>query len=115
MWLGAIVQLVNGLHRTKKEIQQKEGWFRLIMSIVVTSFVGFSGMMGITIWSLYDQYGAIGSLVLGFASGLIWMAVTTVALWKRSPMTRGMSIVVPGKIEEKVLEASVTYTEKGDN
>jgi hypothetical protein len=114
MWLGAVVQLVNGLHRTKREMQLKTAWFRLIMSIVFTAFVGFWGSFGISVWALYDSHGAIGAVVLGIADGAIWMAVTTLILFKRSPLTKGMSIVVPMKIEEKALEASFTFTDKGE-
>ena len=52
------------------------------------------------------------ALVLGFADGLIAMAATTFLLWSRSPLTRGIPLMVPSQLAEKALRENTTDTER---
>lgn len=49
--------------------------------------------------------------MLGFADGLIAMSATTFLLWSRSPLTRGIPLMVPSQLAEKALQEDTTYTE----
>lgn len=126
--LGAIASLINGVHRTKKEIKQKERWFRFGMSIFGTAFVAFSSAAGGTITALLTGWEPsieiaadateaqaigqalallaypLGVMVLSVGTGLGAMAVMVWILWVRSPLTKGIPIVISRKTAEDVLE-----------
>lgn len=138
--LGAIATLINGVHRTKKEIKQKDRWFRFGMSIFGTAFIAFSSTAGgvitaaMTGWEPVVEIAAdateaqaigialaqlaypLGVLVLGVGAGLGSMAVMVWILWARSPLTKGIPIVISRKTAEDVLEQQQegsTYTGRG--
>ena len=109
----AISSLITGFYGVHKKMRQRQAWFRLGMSIFVTAFVSFFGTWGLTIVALQEKGTDIWvSLVLGFAWGLIVMSASVVGLWLRSPLTKGMAIVVPRKIMEQEQDQDQTYLEK---
>ena len=110
---GAIASLITGFYGVHKKMKQRQAWFRLGMSIFTTAFISFTGTWGFTIVTLHEQ-GAddITALLLGFAWGLIIMSVSVVGLWLRSPLTKGMTLVVPRKIMEQEQDQDQTTIEK---
>jgi hypothetical protein len=67
---------------------------------------------GLSIWALYPRLGVLAALALGFADGLIAMAATTFLLWSRSPLTRGIPLMVPSQLADKARQEDTTYTER---
>lgn len=117
MWFTAIASVINGYISTSKHIKQKEAWFRLGMSIFGTSFVSFSFTFGtVAGGALANDVPPLIALAMGVASGAAASAVYVAVLWKRSPLTKGIPIAYPGKVEEAILteqEQGTSYTERG--
>ena len=85
---------------------QLQTWVRLFVSIFGTAFVTFFGIFGLSVPLLYVDFGPVGALVIGLATGCLAMSTAVLFLWRQSPLTKKIPIVVPGKIEaelEKVL------------
>lgn len=113
MPFGAIASLITGFYGVHKKMRQRQAWFRLGMSIFVTAFISFTGTWGLTIVALNERgVGDLTALLLGFAWGLIVMSASVVGLWLRSPLTKGMTIMVPRKIMEQEQDQDQTYVEK---
>jgi len=95
--------LIVGLHRTKK-LQE---WGRLVASTGVTAFVAFWGAWGTAIPALHAQgQPPSACLVLGFGVACFVMAVMVAALWKRSPLTKGIPLVLPTRVAEEAAGAA---------
>jgi len=110
--LNAIARIIVGVHSTKASIKLKDAWFKFGMSIFGSAFVSFWGTMGATGGVMVaSDYDPILALVTAFFAGSFSMAGTILALWKRSSLTKGIPIMAPSIVEEKVLEESYTYTE----
>jgi len=111
--LGAIGNLITGFYGVHRRMRQRQAWFRLGMSIFATAFVSFTGTWGFTIVTLSEQDAdPQTALVLGFAWGLIVMSASVVGLWLRSPLTKGMTIMVPRKIMEQEQDQDQTFVSK---
>ena len=109
--LGALAHIIVGIHATNKAAGEADAWLRFGASLFGTAFVSFTGVWGMSIWTLYPKLGVLAALVLGFADGLIAMAATTFILWSRSPLTKGIPLMVPSQLAEKALQEDTTYTE----
>lgn len=110
--LGAIAQVIVGFHGTSADVKQKDAWFRFGASLFATCFCTFWFSWGSATWALFKVWGLWPSLVLGFATGCITMAVVAYQFWLRSPLTKGMGIMVPSDLAAKGQETNTTYTEK---
>jgi len=111
--LAAISSLITGFYGVHKKMRQRQAWFRLGMSIFATAFVSFTGTWGFTIVALNEQgVDPLMALLLGFAWGLIVMSASVVGLWLRSPLTKGMTIMVPRKIMEQERDQDQTFVSK---
>jgi len=110
--LGALARVIVGVYSTKKTAAEADAWLRFGASLFGTAFVSFTGVWGMSIWALYPKLGVLAALVLGFADGLIAMSATTFLLWSRSPLTRGIPLMVPSQLAEKAREENTTYTER---
>jgi len=110
--LSALAHIIVGVYATKKTAEEADAWLRFGASLFGTAFVSFTGVWGMSIWALYPKLGVLAALVLGFADGLIAMAATTFLLWSRSPLTRGIPLMVPSQLAEKALQENTTYTER---
>jgi len=100
-----------GLIRTR----QVQGWYRLAASVLITAFVSFWGTWGASIWTIHQtlpEVGWTGTLVLGFANASLSMAVMVYALIRRSPLAKGLSILVPKRIAQEELKQEFTHVEK---
>ena len=117
--LGALATIIVGF----KGIGKADEWFRLGASVFMTAFLNLAGawgLGGIAIFSGLASGFPKGDIVVavggGFLMGLIAMAVSVLLLWKRSPLTKGTSILALGRIEEEAIkklgEEGVSYTEK---
>lgn len=120
---GALATIIVGF----KGIAKADEWFRLGVSVFMTAFVNFWGGWGLAGLAIYKGAGevlglgfpaadAMVALAGGFLAGCVAMAVSVLLLWKRSPLTKGTSILALGRIEEEAIkklgEEGVTYTEK---
>jgi hypothetical protein len=110
--LGALARVIVGVYATKKTAAEADAWLRFGASLFGTAFVSLTGAWGMSIWALYPKLGVLAALVLGFADGLIAMAATTFLLWSRSPLTKGIPLMVPSQLAEKALQEDTTYTER---
>jgi hypothetical protein len=64
--------------------------------------VTFFGVFGLSVPLLYADFGAVSALVIGLATGCLAMATAVLFLWRKSSLTKGIPIVVPGKIEAEL-------------
>ena len=110
--LSALARIIVGVYSTNKTAAEADAWLRFGASLFGTAFVSFAGVWGMSIWALYPKLGVLAALILGFADGLIAMSATTFLLWSRSPLTRGIPLMVPSQLAEKAREEDTTYTER---
>ena len=110
--LSALARVIVGVYSTNKTAAEADAWLRFGASLFGTAFVSFAGVWGMSIWALYPKLGVLAALVLGFADGLIAMSATTFLLWSRSPLTRGIPLMVPSQLAEKARQEDTTYTER---
>jgi hypothetical protein len=118
--LGALVSLVTGYLQAKalakvggKLADYVDDWFRLIASVLITSFVTFTGMWGLTGIGMYLKGTNVWAcLVFGFLTGLLTTALVVYNLWTRNPLTKGIAIAVPSQLAAKAIEQDVTITER---
>jgi hypothetical protein len=82
-----------------------QGWFRLAASIAATAFVSFFGTLGISAMTQVQQ-GATPheALFLAAAHASLVMALMVLGIWLKSPLTKGIPILYPGKIEAARIE-----------
>jgi ABC-type multidrug transport system permease subunit len=85
--------VIVGVYRTGK----MQAWAKLAASCIATAFVSFWGTLGITLMSGKPMAYAIGAASLS-------MALSFLALWVRSPLTKGIPILYPGKIAAARIE-----------
>lgn len=114
--LGAIATLVAGLYRAKKEgdqiVEQRDQWFKLSLSIFGTAFVTFFGMFGAAgLAALKTGDSPLVSLIIAVFAASGSMAAAVLMLWKYSSLTKGIPILAPTLVEQKVLEGGFAYTE----
>lgn len=82
-----------------------QAWMRLLASILATAFVTFFGSFGLSLIAQVQsgvQYSAAFVLALAHASAL--MALMVLGIWLKSPLTKGIPILYPGKIEAARLQ-----------
>jgi hypothetical protein len=92
--MNPLATLAIGWYRTGK----LQGWIRLLASCLVTAFVTFFGTFGLIVGALVNS-GGVNALVIGLAAASTAMALSVLSLWLRSPLTKGIPILYPGKIE----------------
>jgi len=139
-WLGSMLaQMVAAMimaNRVSKEIvEHADDWFKFSLSLTGTAFVTFLGVWGASGLALLGIQNAVPlsglpaqagigippwpvavamcviALTGGFLAGCLACAAAVLALWKRSPLTRGIPILAPMKVEEKVLQGGFVLTE----
>ena len=112
--LGAISTIIVGIFGVMKKGKRRWAWFRFAMSIFGTAFVSFWGTWGVIGGgALTAGAEPIVALATGFFAGALTMATAVLALWLRSPLTKGIPILAPMKVEENLLdEDGFVYTEK---
>ena len=118
--LGALVSLVTGYLQAKA--MEKIGgqleayvdaWFRLVASVIITSYVTGLGMWGLTAIGLYVKGVSIWiALGFGFATALLTTALVVYNLWTRNPLTKGISIAIPSQLAQAAVNQNVTITER---
>ena len=90
-----------------------DNWARLIASIIITSYVTMLIVWGsVTGGLLLKGTNCWIALISGFASGMFLTGAIVYQLWIRSPLTKGISIAIPSKFVEAVLQENVTITER---
>ncbi len=114
MFLTALSQLIVGVHGIHKNVKLKWAWFRFGSSIAGTAFISFWGTWGVVGGgALASGAEPLLALISGFFAGALTMATAVLALWKRSPLTKGIPIMAPMKVEEELLkDEGFVYTEK---
>ena len=110
--LSALARVIVGVYSTNRKAEEADAWLRFGASLFGTAFVSFTGVWGMSIWALYPRLGVLAALGLGFADGLIAMSATSFLLWSRSPLTKGIPLMVPSQLAEKAREEDTTYTER---
>ena len=117
---GALVSLVTGYlqARTIAKLGTELGdyadqWFRLVASVLITSYVTFLGTWGITGLSCYaDRLNIWTCLVVGFLTALLTTAAIVYNLWTRSPLTKGIAIAIPSQLAKAANDQDMTITER---
>lgn len=98
---NAIGNFAIGLIRTGKI----QGWIKLAASCAATAFVTFFGIFGLSLTAALQSGTLAGqaiALSLGYAS--VAMAISVLSLWLRSPLTKGIPILYPGRIDAARLD-----------
>ena len=103
-------------------------WFRLVASVIITSYVVFAATWGavtLALWGggkllaqilQYPELGAMNAaniwvaLVAGFAAGLLITALTVWNLWRSNPLTKGIPVAVPSWLADLAVKEDVTIT-----
>ena len=82
-----------------------QAWCRLIASIMATAFITFFGTIGLSVMSQM-QIGTLpaAAIVLAVAHASLLMALMVLGIWLKSPLTKNIPIMYPGKIEAARLE-----------
>jgi len=78
-----------------------QAWSRLAASILATAFVSFFGTLGTSIVAGREP------MVIAIGHASLFMALMVLALWLKNPLTRGIPILYPGKIEAARMEQLV--------
>ena len=116
--LGAVVSLFTGYLEAKvigRAVTAAENWgygfYCLLMSLFITSFVSFFGTWGATTTALMLKgQNTWFALVFGFASALFVTAAIVYRMWTANPLTRGITVAVPSAFAAEATEQSVTST-----
>jgi hypothetical protein len=98
---------------TDKVLAETDEWYRFGMSLFGSAFCSFFGTWGTLTPTLFASgMNLWPALVMGFCGGLATMAAVVYALWVRSPLTKGMPLMVPTTVQTKAIETDTVYTEK---
>ena len=118
--LGAIATVISGKMAADRAgkiagatLEEADRWFQFGMSIFGTAFCSLFGAWAVATPALYTTGAGIWpALVLGFCAGLGTMAAMVYQLWVRSPLTKGIPLLVPAAVQKKAIETDTVYTEK---
>jgi hypothetical protein len=80
-------------------------WLKLLFTMFFSSSVTLAFFTGTVAFKT-------GSLATGFASGLIAAALVLVALFKLSPLTKGLTIALPTQILEEEAKQNIQTVER---
>lgn len=109
---NGIATVIVGWMGVNKGAKLAEDWFQCGMSIFATAFVWFFGVFGAAgLASLKTGDAPLVALTIALCSGSGAMAVAVLALWKINRLTKGIPILAPMFLEQKVLETDSAYTE----
>lgn len=109
---SAIATVIVGWMGVNKGAKLAEDWFKQGMSLFGTALVSFFGIFGAAGLAALQAGAAPWVCLLTalfVASGATAAAVLT--LWKMSPLTKGIPILAPMQVEQKVLEGGFALTE----
>lgn len=118
--LGAIAKVISAKMAAAqagkivdKALEEAEEWYKFGMSLFGTAFCSFFGGWAAATPAIYAGGANIWiALVLGFCGGMGLMAAMVYQLWVRSPLTKGMPLLVPAGVQRKAQETDTVYTEK---
>ena len=116
-FLSPLVSLVSGYMQARaisklgsEAAAYADRWFRLMASVIITSYVVFPGLWGATTLSLWKLYGIWVALGAGFATALSVTPLVIYNLWVRDPLTKGISIALPSSLAQAAVNQDVTIT-----
>jgi len=118
--LGALVSLVTGYleARAIKGALDEAGlyadrWFRLVAAVLMTSYVGFPGMVGLVasaaLASGDSPWLALGKGIIG---ALLVVPLVVYNLWVRSDLTKGIPIALASQLAAAAVNQNVVVTER---
>ena len=85
-----------------------QAWIRLIFACSVSAFIAFFGIFGTTLLSTQ-------SFLVSLGTASISMSVCVLLLWIKSPLTKGIPILYPGKIDteriKQLTDDGIVYVE----
>lgn len=109
---GAISSVIVGWMQVNKASKLAEDWFRQGMSLFGTALVAFLGIFGTAgVAALQSGLEPLPALAYALFAASGGTAAAILALWKRSSLTKGIPILAPMSVEQKVLEGGYVYTE----
>lgn len=77
------------------------GAIRLIISVIISAFVSFWGVFGMSLWAL-QGYGPVWCVILSIGNSSIAMAVSVVWVMRRSRDAKDLMLAIPGDLEREV-------------
>ncbi|PSH02801.1 MAG: hypothetical protein CXZ00_15495 [Acidobacteria bacterium] len=80
-------------------------WWNLVFEISFSAMVGFLFIAG-------TAMVATKSVVLGVGSGMVMAAVCMVAVFRRSPLSKGLIVVLPAAEAAKEMESNLQTIER---
>ena len=108
----AMAKVIVGWMQVNKASKLAEEWFKQGMSLFGTAIIAFLGIFGATglaaTQSGHEPWIAFMYALFTASGGT---AAAILALWKRSTLTKGIPILSPMSVEQKVLEGGFAYTE----
>jgi hypothetical protein len=117
--LSALVSLVTGYLQAKavakvggKLADYVDDYFRLLASILISSYVTFLAVWGGGALALWQSAGIWVALGVGFAMALVATGLVVFNLWNRSPLTKGIAVAVPSDIVGEAVNQNITITER---
>lgn len=108
----AISSVIVGWMQVNKASKLAEDWFKQGMSIFGTAFVCFFGTFGaVGYTSIKTGDAPLVAFMLALFMGSGAMAAGVGLLWLRSPLTRGIPLLVPMSVEKHMQESDHVYHE----
>jgi hypothetical protein len=89
-----------------------DGYFRLLASIIVSSYVTFLftwGSVALLSWKFTGIWIGLG---VGFATALVATGLIIYNLWTRSPLTKGIPLAVPAEISQEAAKQNINIVER---
>jgi|ERR1035437_3797879 hypothetical protein len=87
-------------------------WFRLMASVLVTTYITFPGIWGMTTLGLWQSCGIWVALGVGFATALFTTPLVVYNMWTRSELTKNIPIGVPSQLAQAALNQNVNIVER---
>lgn len=95
----ALADLAVGFWKAGKA----QAWAKLIFELMASGVISFLFMCGST---LVTSHSWAGSWALSVGIGFVSAAISMTVLFRRSPLTKGMMLVLPGEEAAKEIAAS---------
>lgn len=113
---NAIATVIVGWMSVNKGAKLAEDWFKQGMSLFGTGIIAFLGIFGSAgLGALKLEYAPLTAFMFALFTASGATAAAILALWKWSPLTKGIPILAPMSVEQQVLEGGFARTEPADS
>lgn len=116
MGIGWIAQLVAGAlvgaRASSRVVKHADQWFELTMSLGGTSLVTFLGIFGAVGGATLAGGASVSvSIATGLFMGCSATAAAIYGIWRRSTLTKGISLLAPMRVAQDELDTDTVLIE----